>query len=195
MPNRRRFLKHAALAGAGLALAPTALGAPTILTSRRTPRRTGAGTLTFRPHFVQEGRGPYLLDWAYASDANWDAFRSNIAASSQTGVTISDAAGQERFGIDVKWFVEGFGNLFMTADNGGEYYSLPPDGQTRELNLNHELAKARVMRNRRRLDAFRADGYAPSREVQGHLDLAEGYFEDAQKVRSDEERRGALAQT
>ena len=192
--NRRRFLKNAALAGAGLALAPTALGAPTILTPRRTPLRTAAGTLAFRPHFVQEGRGPYLLDWAYASDTNWDAFRSNITASPATGVAISDAAGQERFGIDVKWFVEGFGHLFMTADNGGEFYALPPEGQTRELNLNHELAKSRVMRNRRRLDAFRADGYAPSREVQGHLDMAEGYFEDAQKA-PDEEKRGALAQT
>ena len=193
-PNRRRFLKNAALAGAGLALAPAAFGAPTILTPRRTPLRTNAGTLAFRPHFVQEGRGPYLLDWAYASDTNWDAFRSNITASPATGVTISDAAGQERFGIDVKWFVEGFGNLFMTADNGGEFYALPPDGQTRELNLNHELAKSRVMRNRRRLAQHASDGYAPSREVQGHLGMAEGYFEDAQKA-TDEAKRGALAQT
>ena len=195
MSDRRRFLKNAALAGAGLALAPAALGGPTILTPRRTRLRTAAGTLRFVPHFVQEGRGPYLLDWAYASDTNWDAFRSNIAASAATGVAISDAAGQERFGIDVKWFVEGFGNLFMTADNGGEFYALPPDGQTRELNLNHELAKSRVMRNRRRLAQHVSDGYTPSREVQGHLDMSEGYFEDAQKVQSDEERRGTLAQT
>ncbi len=191
--DRRRFLKHAALAGAGLALAPAAFGAPMVLTPRRTRRRTAAGALRFQPHFVQEGRGPYLLDWAYASDSKWDAFRSNITASPQKGVVISDAAGQERFGIDVKWFVEGFGYLFMTADNGGEFYTLPPDGETRELNLNHELAKSRVARNRRRLAAFRSDGYAPSREVQAHVDLSEGYFEDAQKA-TDEAKCGALAQ-
>jgi endo-1,4-beta-xylanase len=195
MPDRRAFLKKAALGGAALALAPSAFAAPTVLTPRRVRPRTGAGTLRFRPYYVQEGRGPYFLDWAYASDHKWDAFHSNITATVADGVAISDTEGHERFGVDVKWYVEGFGNLFMTADNGGEHYALPPDGQTAELNLNYELAKSRVMRNRRRLDAFRADGYVPSREVQGHLDMAEGYFEDASRVVGDEARRGALAQT
>ena len=61
------------------------------------------------------------------------------------------AALAQRFGIDVRWNVEGFGYLFLTADNGGEHYTLPPDGRTQELNLNVELAKSRVHRNRRRL--------------------------------------------
>jgi hypothetical protein len=159
MPNRRAFLQRAALAAAGLALAPPALAAPTVLTPRRTRPRTAAGTLRFRPHYVQEGRGPYFLDWAYASDANGDAFRSNVTATVADGVAISDAAGHGRFGVNVKWFVEGVGNLFLTADNGGDFYALPPDGREVVLNLNHELARSRVLRNRRRLEAFRADGY------------------------------------
>jgi len=194
MTPRRTFLKQSALAAAGIALAAPVFGAPMVLTTPRSPRRTDRGTLTFRPHFVQQGRGPYLLDWAYASDTRWDAFRSNIAAS-PVGVEISDAAGQERFGIDVKWFVEGFGYLFMTADNAGEFYTLPPRGETSELNLNYELARSRVARNRRRLRDFAWDGYEPSREARAHLDLAEGYMEDASRIQGDEARRGALAQT
>jgi endo-1,4-beta-xylanase len=195
MTHRRDFLKKAVLTAAGLAVAPSALAAPTVLTPRRTRLNTAAGTLRFRPHYVQEGRGPYFLDWAYASDEKWDAFHSNVTATVADGVAISDTEGQARFGVDVKWYVEGMGNLFMTADNGGEFYTLPPDGQERELNLNHELAKSRVMRNRRRVEAFTRDGYAPSREVQGHLDMAEGYFEDAARVSGDEARRGGLAQS
>jgi endo-1,4-beta-xylanase len=191
--DRRTFLRQAALAGAGLALAPSAFAAPTILTPRRTPVRTRQGTLAFRPHYVQQGRGPYLLPWAYASDPRGDAFRSNIEASAE-GVVISDAAGQDRFGIDVKWYVEDFGYLFMTADNAGEFYALPPEGQARELNLNYELARSRAARNRRRLAGHAATGYAPSREVQAHLDLSEGYLEDATRT-TDEARRGALSQT
>ncbi len=194
MAHRRDFLKQAAVAGAALALMPSAFAAPTILTPRRTRLRTDAGTLHFRPHYVQEGRGPYLLDWAYASDEKWDAFHSNITATVADGVAISDTEGQERFGVDVKWFVEGFGNLFMTADNGGEFYTLPPAGREQELNLNHELAKSRVFRNRRRLQGFEMEGYTPSREVRGHLDMAEGYYEDAARIQGDEARRGALAQ-
>ncbi len=200
MNRRRSFLKTSAVAAAGLVLAGPGLAAssrrqgPMILTPRRVPLRTDQGTLTFRPHFVQRGRGPYLLDWAYASDTRGDAFRSNIEASLE-GVAISDAAGTERFGIDVKWYVEGFGYLFMTADNAGEFYSLPASGRSEELNLNVELARSRVARNRRRRARFEEAGYRPSREVQAHLDLSEGYLEDAARIQDDERRRGALAQT
>jgi hypothetical protein len=42
---------------------------------------------------------------------------------------ISDAAGVERFGINTRWNVEGFGFIFITADNGGDLYSLPDVGE------------------------------------------------------------------
>lgn len=106
----RDFLRAAVLAAAGLAVAPSGRGTPTVLKSRRTPLRTRAGTLRFRPHYVQEGRGPHLLDWANASDVTWDAFHSNITATVAGGFAVSNAEGQARFGVDVKWFVEGFGN-------------------------------------------------------------------------------------
>lgn len=184
--NRRTFLKQAG--GASLAL----FAPPIILTPRRVRPRTEQGSIVFQPHFVQRGMGPNLLDWAYASDTKWDAFRSNISASND-GVAISDVDGQERFGVNVRWNVEGFGYLFITADNGGAFYELPPAGQTRTFNLNFELAKSRVVRNRDRLMRHATRGWRPSREVDGLVALSEGYLEDAQKA-TDEAARGALAQ-
>ena len=99
--------------------------------------------LIFRPYFVQKGQGPHLLDWAYASDENWDAFHSNISSSSE-GVEISDTEGVEKFGINVRWNVEGFGYISITADNGGEFYQLPTQSDKLVLNLNYELAKSSI---------------------------------------------------
>ena len=191
--NRRDFLRQSTVAAAGVAFAPSAFAAPTVLTPRRVRPRTAAGTLVFRPTFVQRGVGPHLLDWAYATDHKWDAFHSNITASPDTGVVISDTEGHERFGVDVRWNVEGFGYLFLTADNGGEHYTLPSDGRTVELDLNVELAKSRVLRNRRRLAQHVADGWQPSREVDGLLGLSDGLYEDATRA-TDETRRAQLAQ-
>lgn len=197
--TRRAFLCQAALSGAGLALATSASAAPLVLTSRRTPRRTAAGTLAFRPYYVQRGVGPHLEGtYAYASDTKWDAFHSDIRATADEGVLLSDAEGQERFGINTRWNVEGFGSGYITADNGGDFYALPPAGQTRELNLNYELAKSRVLRNRRRMAIHRGPSgeasWLPSRELESFLALSDGYLEDAEKVVGDEPRRAELAQ-
>ena len=188
--TRRVFLRNTTAAGLSLAV-----GVPDILTSRRTLRKTTAGTLAFRPYYVQRGVGPHLEGtYAYASDTKWDAFHSNISAT-QTGVVISDTEGQERFGINTRWNVEGFGSGYITADNGGEFYTLPPSGETRELNLNYELARSRVLRNRRRMAIHRASGsWSPSRELDEFIGISEGYLEDAEKVAGNEERRGQLAQ-
>ena len=184
--NRRSFLKQATLTSAGLALAPT------VLTPRRTNPRTDGGTLRFEPHFVQHGKGPHLADFVYATDAKWDVFRSNIAVRGGA-VEISDAAGEERFGINVRWQVEDFGYVFLTADNGGDFYTLPPEGASRVFNLNLELAKSRVVRNRSRLAHLKKSGWTPSREVQAHVDLSENYLDDAEKS-GDEYGRGSRAQ-
>ena len=109
------------------------------------------GTLVFRPYYPQSGRGPHLLDWAYCTDTAWDSFPSNIAAT-KDGVTISDTEGRDAFGINVRWNVEGFGYIFITADNAGEFYRLPASG-TRTLNLAFELLASRVARNAKRLAA------------------------------------------
>lgn len=191
--TRRDFMKTSARAGAAVATTLPFLEMPGLLLPARTSPSTVQGTLKFRPYEVQRGRGPHLLDWAYASDAKSDAFHSNIT-SSKEGVIISDTEGKKAFGIDVRWNVEDFGYLYLTADNGGEGYELPPEGKERTLNLNFELAKSRVMRNRRRLAHCTKGGWKPSREVNTHLALSDELYEDSRKIKSDEGKRALLAQ-
>ncbi len=155
--------------------------------------KTTSGTLLFVPQIVQAGRGPHLLDWAYATDMEWDSFKSDIVVT-KDGVRISDAAGRERFGINVRWNVEGFGYLFITADNAGEGYALPPPGKTVVLNLNFELAASRIARNRRRIAGHTGSGWAPSRECAAFAELAESSLADATRARDDVRKCGALAQ-
>lgn len=164
-----------------------------IITEKRSNTITEKGELVFMPYYVQRGVGPNLLDWAYASDENWDAFHSNISASKE-GVKISDAEGKEKFGIDVRWNVEGFGYIFITADNGGEFYQLPPKGESKTLNLNYELAKSRVMRNRRRIELHKKQGWIPSFEIMSFVNLSDELYNDATKVLSDGEKCGELSQ-
>jgi endo-1,4-beta-xylanase len=150
------------------------------------------GKLVFRPQFVQKGRGPHLLEWAYATDTGWDSFPSDIAATKE-GITISETGGRKRFGINVRWNVEEFGYIFITADNGGEMYEIPASGE-RVLNLNEELAWSRVARNRRRADLHRKSGWIPSRELQAFLSLSEQYLSDARARENDPPVCGSLAQ-
>jgi endo-1,4-beta-xylanase len=164
-----------------------------IITEKRTATITERGELIFRPYYVQRGVGPNLLDWAYASDQNWDTFHSNITASKE-GVKISDTEGREKFGIDVRWNIEGFGYIFITADNGGEYYKLPPKGQSTTLNLNFELAKSRVLRNRRRMELHKKQGWIPSYEVMSFVNLSDELFNEAEKYLNDGEKCGELSQ-
>src|SRR5690606_31296045 len=192
--KRRDFIRKTSVAGAALAIAPGLLYSnQTILTSKRVRKSTELGQLIFKPVYVQKGTGPNLLDWAYSTDERWDAFYSNITAD-KNGVKISDAFGKEKFGIDVRWNVEGFGYIFITADNGGEFYSLPQSGKEKQLNLNFELAKSRVMRNRKRFEGHSKSGWKPARDVKAFIDLSEQFFEDAKKVELNEEKLGWLSQ-
>lgn len=166
---------------------------PLTLTPRRTRRATAKGKLVFQPSYTQRGVGPHLLDWAYASDEKWDAFHSSISASPE-GIVVDDTEGVDRFGINVRWNVEGFGYLFLTADNAGEYYRLPDAGRTVTLNLNLHLAKSRVARNERRRLRFEADGWTADPDVSTYLDISANLLADAQKPGLAEERVGALSQ-
>ena len=190
---RRTFLRQSSALGIG-GLATTLLGgAPAVLTASRTRRDTSAGRLLFRPTVVQAGRGPHLSKTVYATDLQGDAFHSDAALTDE-GVTISDLKGQPRFGLNVRWNVEGFGYLFMTADNGGQGYELPTSGATRTLNLNYELAASRSARNARRVAQLSDHGWTPSREVRAFLQLADEYLADAGRAQADEARCGALAE-
>jgi hypothetical protein len=77
------------------------------------------GSIILKPHFVQQGRGPHLDKFVFATDENGDTFHSDIGVT-RDGVIIKDTEGMKKFGIN--------GYLFMTADNGGEFYQLPASG-------------------------------------------------------------------
>ena len=173
--------------------ATDSLAAPLILEGKTSTGSPSEGKIIFYPVMVQSGVAPHLLDWAYASDEQWDAFHSNISVDKE-GVRISDAEGKRKFGINVRWNVEGFGYLFITADNGGEFYQLPSDRQTIKYNLNFELAKSRVRRNALRLKKFQRQDYIPNREVKSFLNLSDDLFRDAEKSQSDTTRCGLLSQ-
>ena len=191
--KRRNFIKNSTLTGVVALAGGTVLNAPMVLTAAKSGRRGRQGELLFKPTFVQDGIGPHLLDWAYASDENWDAFHSNISASAE-GVRLSDTEGVKKFAIDVRWNIEGFGYIYLTADNGGAYYELPGAGKVQNLNLNLELAKSRVRRNARRLKKLKQSGWLPAREVNSLLNLSEEYYYDAEKSGSDQITCGRHAQ-
>jgi GH35 family endo-1,4-beta-xylanase len=208
--KRRDFLTKTALAGIGsTVLSNQIFSAPTIFTKSRTAPNTERGKLIFKPYIVQKGKGPHLgriksfkdmgpkewdfPSWAFASDEEWDTFHSNIFVD-DNGVSISDAEGKDKFGINVRWNVEGFGYIYMTADNGGEFYKLPSVGREERFNLNYELAKSRVTANRKRLNKFLTQGYLPNSEVKSFIDLSEEFYAEAVKSSGDELKRATQSQ-
>jgi endo-1,4-beta-xylanase len=166
---------------------------PTILTTSRTIKNTEQGELLFKPIFVQKGRGPHIYELVWATDENWDTFYSNISLTKE-GIKISNTEGVDKFGINARWNVEGFGWTNITADNGGEFYTLPPKGNSNEFILNYECTKSRVARNKKRIQKLKSDGWIPSKEVVMHLDLSEGLYDDATKNYSNEIKCAELSQ-
>ncbi len=151
-----------------------------------------AGKLIFKPYFTQKGRGPHLFDFVMTTDEKGDAFHSDIKVTG-SGIEISDTEGRDKFAISVRWNVEGYGYLFMPADSGGEFYSVPPAGE-RVLNLNYELAETRIFRNRERLKEFTGMNWKPGSEINHLLDLSEELFNQAEKNKKNPERCAKLSQ-
>jgi hypothetical protein len=191
---RRKFIKKSAIISAGsLVSTNILLSAPSLLLKKRASKQTTQGELLFNPYFVQKGEGPHLYNLSWATDDQWDTFLSNINID-EKGVVISDTKGIEKFGINVRWNVEGFGWTNITADNGGEFYTLPPSGKSQELNLNFELCKSRVKRNRSRIMTLMREGWNPSAELMMYLNLSEEFFEDAKKSQSNVIKSAELSQ-
>lgn len=179
--ERRTFLKKSSMSIIGASIASNVLfSAPTVLTKSRTIKDTSKGNLIFKPYFVQKGKGPNIYELVWATDKNWDTFYSNISLDNY-GIKISDTYGEDKFGINARWNVEGFGYTNITADNGGEFYELPEKGKSKELNLNYEFAKSRTIRNRKRETKFLSDGYLAGTEVKLLISMSEELLSDAGK--------------
>jgi hypothetical protein len=126
------------------------------------------------------------MDFAYLTDQNEDPFKSSIKVGS-SGIVLPDDTKGRRYGINARWFVEDFGFIYLTADNGGEYFlssDLPQGG----LNLNYEFAKSRIVRNRNVKNRYQKEGTRFSSEVNHLTALSEELFEDASRHLNEGEK-------
>ena len=154
--NRRDLLKRGSAAAAGLALSPLA-GWRSIATPRQ------SDSLVFRPY-------PHVLtpevEWAYATDANGDPFKSPISIT-QDGIVVPESVASQPFAVNAQWFVEGFGNVWLDADNGGQLFTRD-DFHGTALNLSVAFAETRVARNAATMARYQQAGSTFSPEV-SHL--------------------------
>ncbi len=130
------------------------------------------------------------FNFVYLSDENEDPFKSSIKISSK-GIVVPEDIGNKRFAINAKWFVEGFGYLFLSADNGGRYYT--SNDFPENSNLNFEFAKSRIYRNRSVKNKYEFEGTKFSIEIEHLTALSEEIFADAVKKINDREKSVKLA--
>lgn len=179
--SRRQFLKTGTAGAAAMAVSPLLSGWSSIF-----PRTSGDLIFRLYPH-------PWMQDVKYlhASDEHHDPFKSTIQLTRE-GIVVPEDFGDRRFAVNGQWFVDGFGMLNLSADNGGEFYTLA-DFSARKLNLNFEFARSRILRNRGVRKRYEKSGTRFSSEVRYLSDLAEDLFEDARKKQTDRERCARLS--
>jgi GH35 family endo-1,4-beta-xylanase len=108
-----------------------------------------------------------------------DPFRSPMNVNGQ-GVVAPESMAGRPFAVNARWFVEGFGNVWLEADNAGRLFGGDDFSRTvGPLNLNVEFARTRVHRNEERMAACRQGGTSFSKEVIGLQNLAAELLEDA----------------
>lgn len=165
--GRRQFLKAGMLGSAALALQPVP-GWASVLTRTQAP-------LVFKPY-------PHVLtpeiDFAYATDAMGDPFKSPIQVTRE-GIVVPPEVGSQPFALNARWFVEGFGNVMIDADNGGRLYTREDFTNPRPINLNKAFAETRVARNDAVMARYRQTGTTFSGEVRTLHSLSQELLEDA----------------
>lgn len=178
--NRRNFLQQGALVSSALFLNP-------LYTNRQFFYAQTAGDLTFRT-FPYPWMPP--VNFVYASDEKEDPFRCPIEINKE-GIRISKETVNKRFAINTRWFIDGFGYVYLTADNTGEFYSVS-DGK-RILNLNYEFAQSRLFHLNRVMARYMKGGTIFSSEVRKLHQLAAELLESAKRSKDDNEKCASLA--
>ena len=179
MIDRREFLREAAV-GAATFLAPSFSRA----------RSVGKNdTLVFRP-FLPSGAPD--LDFVYLADGNVDPFTSSVAIT-RDGIVVPSEDLREPFSINARWLVEGFGYLWLCADNAGQLYQRESVNSGSPLNLNLEFARSRVARNADVRWRYEREGAVFSAEVRDLMGLSEDLCREAQKSDSADERAARKA--
>ncbi len=177
--DRRKFLKKTALTTAALAASPY-LNWSTVFA--KTDK-----DIVFRPY-----PHPWMppINSVYLADENVDPFKFPVEIK-QEGIVIPSEIGDQKFSLNTRWFIEGFGWVVLSADNGGELYSASEIPETQ--NLNYEFAKGRIIRNREVKSRYEKAKTKFSFEVNSYLNLAEQFYDEAKKNLNNPEKCGDLS--
>lgn len=130
--------------------------------------------------------------FVYATDENDDPFKSSMEVR-QEGIVVPADVGARKFAVNTRWYVAGFGYVWLAADNGGAYYSHEDYGKGHSFILNYEFARARVNRNQRVLAQYQKNGTIFSSEVKHLQAISEELLNEATKKRTDGERCARVA--
>jgi GH35 family endo-1,4-beta-xylanase len=128
------------------------------------------------------------LTHAYTSDTYGDPFKSPLSLS-QAGIVAPTAMADRPFAVHARWYVEGFGFVWLEADNDGRLYTGDDLQGTRNLNV--EFARTCVGRNAERLARYRQEGAVFSTEVVKLHDLAQALLEEALQQQGEDAARRA----
>jgi len=180
--SRRSFLKTVALGIGGVAASPLLVRPAPLV--RMMPK-----DLVFRP-YPHPQMPP--LTFVYAADEFEDPFKSSIAVQKR-GIVVPEDFGTRRFSVNARWYVEGFGYVWLSADNGGTYFTRGEGSEVGTFNLNYEFARSRVMRNRTVSGRYQKEGTRFSPEVTHLVALSEELLNDAAKAPNDGERAAGLS--
>jgi endo-1,4-beta-xylanase len=171
--SRRFFLKAGAVgAAATLLTGPSAWARPVGLSR---------DSIVMRPY-----PDPIMprLTWAFATNVHQDPFESPISVTDE-GVVIPAAVGEQPFAINARWFVPGFGFVWLTADNAGQMYTAEDFRGERVRNLNLEFARSYVAYNIGALERYQRAGTRFSPEVRHLHALAQELLADAERSQSE----------
>lgn len=166
--TRRQFLKNGAIGAAALAASP-------LVSSWSTAFAQTRDELILRPY--PHPRMPEM-SFVYATDENQDPFKSSIQLK-QAGIVVPAEVGNGKFAVNTRWYVEGFGYVWLAADNGGNFFSREDFGRGNTLNLNLEFARSRVTRNNEVMARYQKNGTKFSKEVKHSVALSEELLQDA----------------
>jgi GH35 family endo-1,4-beta-xylanase len=127
------------------------------------------------------------MSFAYLTDETEDPFLSSTAVRPE-GIVTGEEAGNKKFSVNARWYVEGFGYIWLAADNAGRYFDRESSVRGDQFNLNYEFARSREARNRKVRKQYESAGTAFSGEVKHLMDLSSELLEDATRQQSNGER-------
>ena len=130
-----------------------------------------------------------LPSWGYLSTLDFEPFPAETKADGSTLRVTTDPG--KRFLLDWMWEVPDFGRLAVRADNAGEGYECPGEGD-RTLNLNYELARSRLATVERRAAEVDPDGALVTGDLAGRRAEAQEMLKAAE-AGADEGERARLA--